>query len=293
MISLQKALESQPDFVEADLVLTKDREFIVLHDKTLDATTDVAKVYPTRKRNDGSFYAVDFSLKELSLLKFSQRTHKKRYQSVLKNKTVDKRLTQGVLTFDDFVSTVVKFNKENGSAVGISPELKYPELYVEEGFRDYVLLFAEKLNLLKLNHSKLQILAQCFHNQTVKKLSYMLRKDIELMQLFGENSWRLSSTNYDQLRQPPEIQKLSNYVGSIGVWLGFLFDDKGVETGWFRSLGKNLDQFKVYVYTIRNDRLPGWVAGEKELLAKLSRIGVDGIFTDSCQETKSSLDDLK
>ena len=50
------------DYIEQDLVLTRDDHLIVLHDITLDRTTDVASQFPERIRDDGRFYAIDFSL---------------------------------------------------------------------------------------------------------------------------------------------------------------------------------------------------------------------------------------
>ena len=50
------------DFVEQDLVLTKDAVPIVLHDIHIDTISDVATKFPTRKRPDGRYYALDFTL---------------------------------------------------------------------------------------------------------------------------------------------------------------------------------------------------------------------------------------
>src|SRR4051812_38418796 len=47
------------DFLEQDLVLTKDGVPIVLHDIHLDTVTDVARKFPDRRRADGRIYALD------------------------------------------------------------------------------------------------------------------------------------------------------------------------------------------------------------------------------------------
>jgi glycerophosphoryl diester phosphodiesterase len=52
------------DFIEQDVVLTKDDQAIVLHDIHLDETTDVASIFPDRARPDGRFYAIDLRLKK-------------------------------------------------------------------------------------------------------------------------------------------------------------------------------------------------------------------------------------
>ena len=56
------------DFVEPDVVITKDDKAVLLHNIHLDQTTDVAKKFPKRKRKDGRYYVVDFTLKEIKSL---------------------------------------------------------------------------------------------------------------------------------------------------------------------------------------------------------------------------------
>ena len=55
-------------YIEQDVVMTKDDVLIVLHDITLDRTTDVSEKFPDRSRGDGRFYAIDFTLKEIRSL---------------------------------------------------------------------------------------------------------------------------------------------------------------------------------------------------------------------------------
>ncbi|MEW6710741.1 MAG: glycerophosphodiester phosphodiesterase family protein, partial [Candidatus Riflebacteria bacterium] len=61
------------DYIEQDLVLTKDGHPIVVHDIHLDTVTDVATRFPERKRDDGRFYAIDFTLAEIKTLKVTER----------------------------------------------------------------------------------------------------------------------------------------------------------------------------------------------------------------------------
>jgi glycerophosphoryl diester phosphodiesterase len=61
------------DFIEQDLVLTKDDVPVVLHDIYLDTVTDVAVRFPERKRADGRFYVIDLTLAELKQLRVTER----------------------------------------------------------------------------------------------------------------------------------------------------------------------------------------------------------------------------
>jgi glycerophosphoryl diester phosphodiesterase len=56
------------DYLEQDLVATRDDQVIVIHDIHLDRVTNVASVYPDRHRDDGRYYARDFDLAEIKAL---------------------------------------------------------------------------------------------------------------------------------------------------------------------------------------------------------------------------------
>ena len=54
--------------------MTKDGVLMVMHDPQLDTTTDVAKKFPDRHRDDGvKYYAVDFTLPEIETLTVTER----------------------------------------------------------------------------------------------------------------------------------------------------------------------------------------------------------------------------
>ena len=61
------------DFIEQDLVMSKDDQVIVLHDIYLDTVTNVQEVFPGRARPDSRYYVVDFTLAELRQLSVTER----------------------------------------------------------------------------------------------------------------------------------------------------------------------------------------------------------------------------
>ncbi len=66
------AFGQQADYLEQDLAMTKDNRLIVIHDHFLDGLTDVAKKFPERKRADGRYYVVDFTLDEIKTLEMTE-----------------------------------------------------------------------------------------------------------------------------------------------------------------------------------------------------------------------------
>src|SRR3712207_4128965 len=74
------------DYIEADVCLTKDGVPIVMHDIHLDTTTNVAKIFPDRKRKDGRYYIIDFTLQEIKKLSVNERIDLKTNEAVFKDR---------------------------------------------------------------------------------------------------------------------------------------------------------------------------------------------------------------
>ena len=68
------AFASGADFLELDVVMTKDGHLIVMHDLTLNATTNVEEVFPEKKSKKGKYQVIDFTLNEIKLLKVHERS---------------------------------------------------------------------------------------------------------------------------------------------------------------------------------------------------------------------------
>lgn len=115
------AMEQGADYVEPDLRLTKDGVFICLHDATLERTTDVAarlEFAPRSKPNTKGlprWHAADFTLAEIKSLSIRQgnASRARHFAGV-----------ERVPTFSELVDLVRQHNADQGTAIGITPELK-------------------------------------------------------------------------------------------------------------------------------------------------------------------------
>ncbi len=54
------AFAMKADFLELDVVMTRDEHLIVMHDLTLNATTNVNEIFPGRSGVDGKYHTMEF-----------------------------------------------------------------------------------------------------------------------------------------------------------------------------------------------------------------------------------------
>ena len=90
------------DFIEQDLVLSKDNVPIVIHDIYLNNVTNVATIFPDKKREDNRFYVIDFTFEELKQLTVFERFYtgfsSPRSQCLIVSQLVARLLQRGQIT---------------------------------------------------------------------------------------------------------------------------------------------------------------------------------------------------
>jgi len=154
------AIEQHADFVEQDLGVTRDNQLICIHDDTLERTTDVADVFPSRAskvrmRTPGPHFLVnDFTLDEVRRLDAGKWFNAK---------FAGERL----LTFQEAIDLV------KGKA-GLYPELKSPQLYKSRGI-DQVKLFIDVIRQNGLETSEslrtTPVIIQSFDEEAVRRVA--------------------------------------------------------------------------------------------------------------------------
>lgn len=272
------------DFIEPDVVLTQDGVPVILHDIHIDTTTDVAKKFPNRKRKDGRYYAIDFTLKEIKTLNLTERVQLDQQKAVYPNRFPLWKSTMKVPTLVEFIELVQGLNKSRQKDIGIYPEMKSPEFHTQHG-KDIAVITLGVLNQYGYTEKSSNIYLQCFHAETLKYIRFKLKSKLKLVQLIAEDSWGESSTNYKKMRTQKGIEEVAKYADGIGPWIPHIFPStpdqkkrpkKTQLVEWAHQNG-----LKVHPYTARVDQLPPWANSMNELLdALFNDAKVDGIFSD-------------
>jgi glycerophosphoryl diester phosphodiesterase len=277
------AYASGADYLELDVVMTKDGHLIVMHDLTLDETTNVEDVFPDRANNKNKYNVVDFSLNEIKLLKVHERSSRNAKDAAFPSRFPIEYQLFRVPTLDEMILLVKGLSKSFGHNIGLYIELKAPDFH-----RKYKLDPAKTL-LNLLNHHGYQeasdpIFIQSFDSETLKSLRFEHKTKIRLIQLIGENQWKLSDTDFTYLKSKNGMKEVSQYAEGIGPWMnqvvtGIDFSGKVQITELVENARRH--DLLIHPYTFRADRLPSYVSSFEELLhIFFNEVQIDGIFTD-------------
>ena len=208
-------------YIEQDVVMTKDDHLIVLHDITLDRTTDVDEQYPNRARNDGRYYAIDFTLEEIRGLKASEGF---RIENGEKVQGYSNRFPMGssffrVPTLEEEIQLIQGMNKSTGKDIGIYHEIKQPEFHRNEG-KD---ISTAVVNLLKQygyasKQDKVFVQTFSFAELEVIKNDILPAAgiDINLIQLIG------SESSYPWMFEADGMNTLAEFADGIGPEKGLV-----------------------------------------------------------------------
>lgn len=177
------AIKLGADYIEPDLVSTKDGILVARHENEISGTTDVANhpEFAQRKATktiDGvpisGWFTEDFTLRELKTLRA-----KERLPAVRPGNTQYDGLYE-IPTFDEVLALVNKESRKSGRTIGVAPETKHPTYFQSIG------LPLEKPLLRSLskagrNSSHAKVVIQSFETSNLRKLARQTR--VPLVQL--------------------------------------------------------------------------------------------------------------
>jgi len=276
------------DFLEPDLVVTKDNKLVVLHDIHLDTNTDVAIVYPKRSRKDGRYYVVDFKLSELKKLSVSERINIRTKKQVYPKRFIHGKSHFQIPTLIEFIELVQGLNRTRNKEVGIIPEIKSPEFHLKNG-KDITKLTVEVLRHYGYDKTGSNIYIQSFYPPTLKRLRDEFKLKIPLLFLIAENEWGESSIDYNIYKTENGIKSISMIADAVGPYAGSLLD--GNKSDIVELAHKY--NMKVFPYTHRVDELPKQFSSSKEFLNYMfNDLKADGIFSDFADQAKKEVANL-
>ena len=283
------------DFIEQDVVLSSDGVPVVLHDVHLEATTDVAEQFPDRGRNDGHFYAIDFTFEELRRL----RAHERRGPDgapVFPSRFPGGPGLSQIPSLAEEIALIDGLNQSRGVTAGLYIEMKGTAFHRAEG-QD---LPAAVLRILKEQGGDQRVDAvflQSFEPEALRYLRNELKTPLPLIQLIGENAWAEDGeVDFDYLRSDAGLDEIATYANGIGPWLMQLYAGRNEQGEPILSdLAQRAQDrgLAVHPYTFRADQLPPGIDDFEELHRLFFvDLQVDGVFSDFPDLSRRYIDAL-
>ncbi len=257
------------DFIEQDLVLSKDDVPIVIHDIYLDDVTDVATKFPTRKREDNRYYVIDFTFDELKTLQVSERFNPETGEQFYPNRFPKGKGNFKLHSLQEEIELIQGLNASTKKNIGIYPEIKAPEFHQLEG-KKLTEIVLKVLADYGYKTKKDNCILQCFDAKELERIRKELKSDLFLVQLM----------EFEE--ETKQLEHFASYADGIGPWYKQILSDKIDGKFTFTSLVTDAHQLglKVHPYTFRADQLAEFATFSEMMQTLLIDANVDGAFTD-------------
>ena len=248
------------DYLEPDLVMTRDGVLLILHDINLAATTDVAEKFPRRQHADNIWYPADFDLAEIRQLRARERLPGR-----------FRRDSQGfhIPVFEELLQLLTELNRLTGRRVGVYPETKHPVFHRERGLAMEEPLLA-MLADYGYSHRDDPVCVQSFDPDNLAYMRHTLGSELPLIQLL------------DQMPDNAGLDRIAGYANGIGPDKRLIEDEQRQPVNNNALVREAHERaLLVHPFTFRADQL---TPGDTDLEAELRRFyfdyGVDGLFCD-------------
>ena len=267
------------DYIEQDLVLSKDDIPIVIHDILLDDVTNVSEKYPNRKREDGKYYVIDFTFEELKSLEVTERFDSKTGLQIYPNRFPKEKSSFRLHSLQDEIELIQGLNKSTGKHIGIYPEIKNPEFHHKNG-KDISKIVLGVLTNYGYNSKEDNCILQCFDTKELERIRKKLNSDLFLVQLMESSE------------QQSQLPHFASYADGIGPWYKHLISSKTTSGFSFTSLVEEAHKLNLVVhpYTFREDSLDEFDSFQQMIDVIIHKAGADGGFTDFPDRMKKILE---
>src|SRR5215470_4281550 len=218
LASYSLAIDFGVDFIEPDLVATKDGVLIARHENDISGTTDVAQKFPARRTTktiDGKaiegYFTEDFTLAEIKTLRAKER---------LASRNQGWNGYYDIPTLQEVIDLAKRRSRETGRVIGIYPETKHPSYFRSIGLA----LEAPLVKVLTDNgytDASAPVFIQSFEVANLKDLSKLTR--VRLVQLMEDAKLRPydfeaagDPRTYADLMRPAGLAAIAAYANGIG-----------------------------------------------------------------------------
>jgi glycerophosphoryl diester phosphodiesterase len=303
LASYELAARMGADYIEPDLVSTKDGVLVARHENEISGTTDVAShpEFADRQRNktiDGvsitGWFTEDFTLAELQTLRAKERLPAVRQENTI----YDGRFE--IPTFQEVIDLAGRLAHELGRPIGIYPETKHPSYFRTIGLPLEPPLI-EALQRNGLDRPTSHVFVQSFEVGNLKALNEELH--VPLVQLYSGKTTKPydfvvsgDTRTYGDMATPAGLSEVASYADGVGPSKDYIVPRDPTTGASLTPTSFVSDAHAaglvVHPYTFRNENafLPaeprfgsdpnayGNAIAEDQ---QFFNLGVDGIFTDN------------
>lgn len=212
------AIQMGAEYIEPDLVSTRDGVLVARHENEISGTTDVAEHPEFADRRvtkviDGTsvtgWFTEDFTLAELKTLRAKERLPQVRPG----NTAYDGRFE--IPTLDEVIQLVKRESGRAGRTIGLAPETKHPTYFDSIGLSlEEPLVRALRRNGLDRAHAK--VVVQSFETGNLRELDTLTRVPLAQLVDAAGAPYDLkaagSTTTYADLVEPAGLAEIATYA---------------------------------------------------------------------------------
>jgi len=290
LASYELAIQMGADYIEPDVVSTKEGTLIARHENDITETTNVSEKpefasRKTTKKIGGKevtgWFTEDFTLAEIKMLRAKERLP-------FRNQAYDGQFE--IPTLQEIIDLAKRKTVETGRTIGIYPETKHPTY-----FKSINLALEEPLvSVLKKNgytSRKDPVFIQSFEVENLQQLHKMT--DLPLIQLLDEGTLQPydfvvkgDSRTYGDLTAPKELTKIAEYAEGLGPYKRLIVpigEDKRLQPATSLINDAHAVGLKVHTWTFRQEEpylAPDYNGNPQAEYEQFFKLGIDGVFSD-------------
>lgn len=217
LMAFRQAIAEGADFIEPDLVLTRDGHLVVRHENEISQTTDVAlrpefadRISTRQIQGQGvsGFFTEDFTLEELKTIRCRERLPKLRPESAKFNGQ------DSIPTYQEVIDLAKAESARLKRPIGTYPEMKHASYFAGIGLPMEGRL-ADILKKNDLNSETAPVFIQCFDVLPLKTIMTMVRcQRIQLVEPQGGPTDQ--AVTYRQMVTPQGLKAVAAYANGLG-----------------------------------------------------------------------------